>query len=182
LEELERVDDHLKSGGDRLQSAAAAVLAINRFLREDEFVETSGLGKALRMLADQLGDAYAGSKQTIFQKGIPRGARPSLAADRDRGITVFCLDLLIKAKMKNAEAARYLAQLLKDIGFKYGNNDVTSKRLLTWREQIGDTSPAAATDTVRQLSENIPVKLETLEDTKVAVKGLLEVIARRHSN
>jgi hypothetical protein len=181
LAELKEIDAHLESGGDTLQSAAIAVLAVNRFLFQDQFVKASGVGKALRVLADQLGDAYAGSKQTIFIKEIARGQRPSLAVDNQRGMLVFALDVLIKQRMKNAEAAAFLSAMLKDINFKYGGKQVTTKLLLTWREQIGDTSPAAATEMMKRLKATAPIEIATLEDAKTTAQALVQVVARRNS-
>jgi hypothetical protein len=182
LRELHRIDKHLESSGDKLQSAAAAVLAVNHFLSEDRFVKTSGVGKALRLLSDQLGDAYVGSKQTIFIKEIPRGVRPTLAADNHRGMIVLALDTLIEAKIKNAEAAKFIQSLLKEAGFKYRGKAVTSALLLTWREQIGDSSPAAATETMRRLKEGMPVMANSAAEAKEIAKGFVEVVARRNSN
>jgi hypothetical protein len=182
IDELTRIDAHLENGGDKLQSAAAAVIAVNLFLREDPFIKKSGVGKALRLLSDQLGDAYSGSKQTIFIKEIPRGVRPALAADNHRGMIVLALDTLIEAKINNAEAAKFIQSLLKEAGFKYRGKAVTSALLLTWREQIGDSSPAAATEMMRRLKEGMPVRANSAEEAKEIAKGFVDVIARRNSN
>jgi len=182
LAELMRIDEHLESGGDKLQSAAAAVHAVNAFLSGDPIAKANGAGKALRILADQLGDAFTGSKQTIFIKDIPRGVRPSRAIDHQRGMVVHALNVLIEAGMTNKDAGDFLQKLLIKAGFKYDEKPLNRDRLLQWREQIGESSPPAATGMARGLQERMPVQICSIEDAKTAATAFVAVIAGRNSN
>lgn len=156
IDALEKTDETLESGDTPpLEVTIIALQAVIQFLRSDPSTKVALTGTALRRLLGDLCDITNGAKpKMLFEGNLMRqgkSGRPTgLTVDVLRGHLVAALNVLIDAKMKNRDAAKYIADKLSAANVRLSGKVVSVSQILQWREQTGDTAPKAADEAAKR--------------------------------
>jgi hypothetical protein len=195
IESLMSIDEDLLTGAHPLRASIAVVQAVSQFIGDDHTLRVAGVSTTLRRLLAALDDTAVGGKpdwlfggaidEPARENGQKKAGRRVKQPDHSlRGAMVHALSGLIAVGMKNQEASQWMEKQLSSSGARYRGKPVTSRQLLQWREQTGDSAPQAADDAVRvlgQIGSQFPSLPATLATRKQIAQRIAQVVARYNS-
>jgi hypothetical protein len=170
---LAEAKDRADVGVDDLEAGLQALVAVLAFLEAEPAVTFNMLHRPLAVLAHTVRDVIQGAKPPIiFKRNNSDGGRPANASiHAARAAMAFCVDALIKAKMKPLDAARFVLT-------EAGEKRMTCKSLLAYRAEMnGGRAPGVAQGTFKQMAadwEQVRLQLgNDLPTIKKEVRGAL---------
>jgi hypothetical protein len=187
VESLVATDRRLRDGEHPLSAAILALTAVIVFISTDNKLLMAGVGMTLRQLASALHDRRMGANPEMLSDPIEsagrRRRRTNLMSHQLRGWIVAALSILIEAKMKRMDAAKWIEATLSAYGVRSKGRLISANTILQWREQAHDTAPQAANEgmgIVNDAREMWRLRERGTQEGAKQVAALLIAIVARH--
>jgi hypothetical protein len=190
VSKLLAADSAIKGGEPPLAGAILALTAVNEFIGEDPNLRLNGVSTALRQLAAALHDTAVGTKPPIlFGGGLvaepgKAGRRTNVMRDQFRAYIVCAMNEMKSTGMKNLDAAKAVEGMLAKRGVRFDGKHIKATQIIQWREQSGDSGPAATDETIKRfaaLRAQKPLP-DTPQHAKAVAELLIKAVSWNNSN